>query len=214
MASESSSWHGSAPAGADIDMGEDGQATGRQMNENQAGSRTKRQRARTDQDAEAAGCEEEELIGDMSEGEWGALQSEFQTTNTVISFSMSGGYVYVDDCRMYSKHFQRDILEPCRANGVLFEDNKLSEVESVKKGAGRIRKHVTSLTGIPVKLDRALWLMLKPGFLEVKGVQIWMQPLFTGRKNMNLTLNELEYVKCNRVSFGQLLAALRQWGGA
>ncbi|OWZ08531.1 hypothetical protein PHMEG_00018911 [Phytophthora megakarya] len=39
------------------------------------------------------------------------------------------------------------------------------------------------------------------------------RPMFTGSNNTNLTLNELEYINCNRVSFAQLREIFRRWAG-
>ncbi|POM74153.1 Hypothetical protein PHPALM_8935 [Phytophthora palmivora] len=140
--------------------------------------RTKRQRTGTDQAINNTEYEEEELVSDMSERDWEILEDDLKRTTTVITFSMTGSSVIFEECTLTLAHFRRDILESCRIKGVLFEDNQLIEGVASTKFGNSRRTGVTYLAGTRV------------------------------RANSNLTLNELEYVNCNRVSFAQL----RSWG--
>ncbi|KAG1697095.1 hypothetical protein DVH05_017481 [Phytophthora capsici] len=184
----------------------------RPQGESGGGSRLKRARTQTNQDITHEESEDEELIGPMSDEDWTQLEEQLQTTTTVISFSMTEASVEVDGCRVTLQHLRRDILEVCRESGVEFTGDTLTVVTSTRKPKGLNQKTKTYLSGHPKKFDSALWCMLKPGYMEIAGVRIWIQPMFTGRRNTNLTLNELEYVNSNRVTFVQLHEHLQEWG--
>ncbi|EGZ22397.1 hypothetical protein PHYSODRAFT_299718 [Phytophthora sojae] len=164
-------------------------------------SRAKRPRAQTDQGMTEDELDEEELIQAFSEEEWADVERHLQDTTTEVVFAMNERLVKVNGYRMTLADFKQDIIELCKQLGVLFEGDDLIE-------------SVMFLSGRPKNLDRALWLVLKKGEITVEGVRIWVQSMFTGKKTTPLTLNELEYMNCNRVSVSQLCDIVKEWGGA
>ncbi|EGZ19570.1 hypothetical protein PHYSODRAFT_298072 [Phytophthora sojae] len=54
---------------------------------------------------------------------------------------------------------------------------------------------------------------MKRGYIYLRGVRIWVQPSFTGRKISNLSLCEIEYVNTNEIQPSELIKAIQTWGG-
>ncbi|KAE9277195.1 hypothetical protein PR003_g28855 [Phytophthora rubi] len=53
---------------------------------------------------------------------------------------------------------------------------------------------------------------MKKGYIDVRGVHVWLQPSFTGRVVSNLTMNEIEYQNVNEVQPSALVQMLQGWG--
>jgi len=71
---------------------------------------------------------------------------------------------------------------------------------------------ITRLLDRPVAKDRALWMLLRRGYVKVHGTTIWMSSDFTGRKQSNLDLIGLEYPNANYMSVGDLHTVMQRWG--
>ncbi|OWZ20539.1 hypothetical protein PHMEG_0005042 [Phytophthora megakarya] len=133
----------------------------------------KRARADTDQNVGSNDYDDEDLFGPMSDDEWDKLEKQLKTTVTVIV--------------------------ACHTNDLHFEGETLSVITGTRKSGESSKKTTTYLSGQPTQFDSALWCLLNPGYMDIEGVRVWNQPMFTGRRTTNLSLNELEYVNSNRV---------------
>lgn len=151
---------------------------------------------------------ESSLLQDLTEEEWATLEDMLSKTEMMVTFSMNETSIEIDGCYVSISNLAYDIVDTCRANDVLFLDNKLSLHGTEKP----------FLTGRPAGGDgmkyRNLWKMLKPGYVMIRGVYVWMQPAFTGRAVSNLSLTELEYSNTNAVTSDQLFRTLRLWGSS
>ncbi|OWZ05917.1 hypothetical protein PHMEG_00021906 [Phytophthora megakarya] len=168
------------------------------------GSRLKRARTHTEQDDGSAGLEEEGFYSSMSDEERGALEKQLHSDHFHNDRIVGGSECLSSSAIQFTTRYTD--------NGVQFKDYELTLRTSTRKPKDGNTKTTTYLSGQPEQFDSMLWVMLKPGFLDIEGVRVWVQPMFTGRKNTNLTLNELEYVNSNRVTFAQLRAQIQQWG--
>ncbi|OWZ02953.1 hypothetical protein PHMEG_00025398 [Phytophthora megakarya] len=113
------------------------------------------------------------------------IEKGLAQTNMQVIFSMDEVQVEGENLywRMpdFEKGFETGILETSRENGVEFDSDELRAV--VAKSA--------FMVGRPSTKTRALWDMMKPGYLMIRGVRIWMQPAFTGRSYSNSSLVEI-----------------------
>lgn len=136
---------------------------------------------------------EEALFTQLTDDQWENMQ---------LVFSMTGPSVQVGNFYMRLKNLDRDILRECRKEGVAFEDDTLFAVGTQEP----------ILVGTPSTKTRQLWTLMKKGYIDVRGVQVWMQPSFTGRMVSNLSLNEIEYQNVNEVQPSALVKMLQGWG--
>ncbi|KAL4177212.1 hypothetical protein KRP22_002146 [Phytophthora ramorum] len=173
--------------------------------------RSKRLRAHTDDEVHSprqgdidGEAENMWMHTETSPEHWTRVEEELQTTNMVVAFAMTETEVEVGRCTWSLRHFTARILERCAQSGIEFAQNRLQS----KKG-GRM------LTGVPVELNRDVWLLLKRGYLTLGvgdpsatscSVRILVRPDYTGKEKSNLTLNEVEYQNCNELQPAELVA--------
>ncbi|GMF40645.1 unnamed protein product [Phytophthora fragariaefolia] len=146
---------------------------------------------------------EQQLLSDLTEDQWRKVERGLAESNMQITFALEESPVEVDGCWWGIGHFTRDILELCSRHNVNFEDNDLEQYGHDEP----------FLVGRPQSPDPNLWRLMKPEYVLVKGVRIWMQPAYTGKRVSNLSLNELEYTNGNELNPSQLVDLVRQWGG-
>ncbi|KAE9271369.1 hypothetical protein PF008_g30373, partial [Phytophthora fragariae] len=120
-----------------------------------------------------------------------------------VVFSMDEPSVAVGNLYWTLRDFDREILSYCKDHGVRFEDDRLDVL-----GTNKI-----VLFGRPDTKNKELWCLMKRGYIYVRGVRIWVQPSFTGRKVSNLSLCEIEYVNTNEIQPSELIKAIQTWGG-
>ncbi|KAE8875417.1 hypothetical protein PF003_g40496 [Phytophthora fragariae] len=145
---------------------------------------------------------EEVLFTQLTDDQWEKIEGGLLKSNMQLVFSMTGQSVQVGNFYMRLKDLDRDILEECRQKGVAFEDDTLFAVGTQEP----------ILVGTPSTKTRQLWTLMKKGYIDVRGVQVWMQPSFTGRMVSNLSMNEIEYQNVNEVQPSALVKMLQGWG--
>ncbi|OWZ18936.1 hypothetical protein PHMEG_0006884 [Phytophthora megakarya] len=147
--------------------------------------------------------EEEHLEVNHSEQDWAAFEDRFKETNIMVVFSIDEPTISVPDQGYWGlQELATGIVTVCSSKGVAFDSNGLIPGDT----------RMTALLGRPRSNDRALWIFLRQGYMKVHGVTVWVSPDFTGRKQSNLDLIELEYSNPNYVSAPDLHAVLRGWG--
>ncbi|KAE9189206.1 hypothetical protein PF002_g25113 [Phytophthora fragariae] len=179
----------------------------------EAASSSKRQR-RTEEQAGAAAAVggapcgpqregEEDLVPDLTTQQWATLETGLTRAKMQVVFSMDEPSVAVGNLYWTLRDFDRMILSYCKDHGVRFEDDRLDAL-----GTNKI-----VLFGRPDTKNKELWCPMKRGYIYVRGVRIWVQPSFTGRKVSNLSLCEIEYVNTNEIQPSELVEAIQTWGG-
>ncbi|KAE8998669.1 hypothetical protein PR002_g18672 [Phytophthora rubi] len=146
---------------------------------------------------------EEDLVPDLTAQQWATLETGLTRTKMQVVFSMDEPSVAVGNLYWTLRDFDREILSYCKDHGVRFEDDRLDAL-----GTDKI-----VLFGRPDTKNKELWCLMKRGYIYVRGVRIWVQPSFTGRKVSNLSLCEIEYVNTNEIQPSELIKAIQTWGG-
>ncbi|KAE9251224.1 hypothetical protein PF002_g4394 [Phytophthora fragariae] len=84
----------------------------------------------------------------------------------------------------------------------------ISEQKFVFLGAGTAVEERRELTGVPVLMNRDLWVLLKQRYLMLdvdappassRSIRVLVRPDYTGKETSNLTLNEVKYQNCNEL---------------
>ncbi|RLN94502.1 hypothetical protein BBJ28_00018913 [Nothophytophthora sp. Chile5] len=146
---------------------------------------------------------EEELFHSHTDEAWMAFEERFRGTNIMLAFSIDAPTIMVP-LRGYwgLTEFAPSIVQVCASKGVHFDQDGVRPV-------GRVTQ---VLLARPQKNDLVLWKTVHRGYIKVHGATIWMQPVFTGRKQSNLDLIEIEYTNVNYVLVADLHTTMQRWG--
>lgn len=143
------------------------------------------------------------LDHDHPESDWTAFEERLQQTNMMIAFSINDATILVPNQGFWGlPELATGITQVAESKGVCFDAPGLLPTDG----------QVTKLLGRPNVNDRALWKLLRRGYIKVHEATIWVSPEFTGRRQSNLDLIEVEYSNANYVSVKDLHAVLQRWG--
>ncbi|KAE8991234.1 hypothetical protein PR002_g20916 [Phytophthora rubi] len=146
---------------------------------------------------------ESDLAVEHSDQEWADIESRFSKTYLQVAFSLDAPRVPVSGQDNWGlEEFAPRIVEKCESIGITFES----------PGLALERGKVHKLTGQPRRNNKTLWKTMRRGYIMVMDVAVWLQPMFTGSRNTNVDLIELEYSNANPITAPDLMQILYRWG--